>query len=117
MHIFVNQQRCLTQFLEHMVRQTADATPVLYNTLLELYLKQVRVRCLGPCGGRGMVTHSLTAARPGRPRGPARQASGASNQENVAAPTRQSTPSGLPKPVHIWGCLRSWCAWFRAHAL
>ena len=43
MHIFVNQTRYLTEFLEHMVTNLPDASPVLYNTLLELYLKQVRI--------------------------------------------------------------------------
>lgn len=38
-HIFVNQPEWLTDFLEYMVQQQSTS-PVVYNTLLELYLKQ-----------------------------------------------------------------------------
>lgn len=38
-HIFVNNCTKLTEFLEHMIKVTAEAASLLYNTLLELYLQ------------------------------------------------------------------------------
>jgi len=38
-HIFVNQPEWLTKFLEFIITQGV-ATPPIYNTLLELYLRE-----------------------------------------------------------------------------
>eukprot|EP00918_Siedleckia_nematoides_P018931 GHVU01040411.1.p1 GENE.GHVU01040411.1~~GHVU01040411.1.p1 ORF type:complete len:904 (-),score=100.20 GHVU01040411.1:521-3232(-) len=37
-HIFVNNSTKLTEFLEHMIHVQPGSAPLLYNTLLELYL-------------------------------------------------------------------------------
>lgn len=37
-HIFVNNSKKLTEFLEHMVKVQRSSTSLMYNTLLELYL-------------------------------------------------------------------------------
>jgi len=38
-HIFVNKGKWLAIFLETMIKKVPDSSPVIYNTLLELYLK------------------------------------------------------------------------------
>ncbi|XP_064597137.1 vacuolar protein sorting-associated protein 11 homolog [Liolophura sinensis] len=40
-HIFVNNSKKLTEFLEHMVRVQPSSPCLVYNTLLELYLQEV----------------------------------------------------------------------------
>ncbi|XP_077990077.1 vacuolar protein sorting-associated protein 11 homolog [Glandiceps talaboti] len=37
-HIFVNNSSRLTEFLEHMIKVQPSCSPMIYNTLLELYL-------------------------------------------------------------------------------
>ena len=39
-HIFVNQPQWLTNFIEFMIKVEPDSSPILYDTLLELYLKE-----------------------------------------------------------------------------
>ena len=40
-HIFVNKPYWLTRFLEIMIQEQPDSSSIVYNTLLELYLKGV----------------------------------------------------------------------------
>ena len=38
-HIYVNQAKWLTRFLEIMIKEQPNSSTIVYNTLLELYLK------------------------------------------------------------------------------
>lgn len=38
-HIYVNQAKWLTKFLEIMIKEQPNSSTIVYNTLLELYLK------------------------------------------------------------------------------
>ncbi|XP_070533237.1 vacuolar protein sorting-associated protein 11 homolog [Ptychodera flava] len=40
-HIFVNNSSRLTEFLEHMIKVQPSCSPLIYNTLLELYLQNL----------------------------------------------------------------------------
>ncbi|KJE89841.1 hypothetical protein CAOG_01266 [Capsaspora owczarzaki ATCC 30864] len=47
-HIYVNQMSWLMFFLEQIIDKISDASPLVYNTLLELYLKDSRDPSLTP---------------------------------------------------------------------